>query len=324
MDDTAALERYVNHNLKIKHLRMLVALADMQTIARVAQALHLSQPAVSKMLAEMEAGLGIALFEKAGRGIKPTAYGSALIRYARDVLFNMAKAKEELRLLSTGVNGRIRVGVLVGLATQVLLSAVRSMKLSWPQVTIAIREGTHSQNIQDLQSGLIDLLVGRVYMSPELGHFEVEVLYEEPLVLVASKTHTLTQRTKLQWKDLEHVAWIMPMEDSPTHQRLLALLAQHNVRKPKNVIECVTRNLTMPLLTNGEGVGMLPLSDARLYVDQGLLEILPISLGALPAPMGMIWNKGAHISQEMALFQEKIRQANDHFVHELNLVSYQY
>lgn len=323
MNQKLNIERYIHHHLKIKHLKMLVALADQETVARVALSLNVSQPAVSKMLTEMEAGLGVELFERAGRGIKPTAFGELLIRYARDILFNLVKANEEILLLSSGVHGRIRVGILVGLATQVLLSAVRSLKASWPNITIAIREGTHTQNMQDLRSGTIDLLIGRVYVHPDLDNFEVEVLYEEPLVLVAAHDHPLVQKHKIQWKDLESLPWIMPMEDSPTHQRLLALLAQHNLKKPKNIIECVTRNLTIPILSTSPHVGMLPLSDARLYVQQGILEILPISLGALPAPMGMIWNKGAHFSQVLSIFQEHIRRANEAFLSELNLNSYQ-
>ncbi len=323
MQQKANIERYIHHHLKIKHLKMLVALADQETVAKVAVTLNVSQPAVSKMLAEMETGLGIELFERAGRGIRPTAYGDLLIRYARDILFNLVKANEEIHLLSSGVNGRIRVGILVGLATQVLLSAVKTLKAGWPNITIAIREGTYTQNMQDLRSGAIDLLIGRVYVHPDLDNFEVEVLYEEPLVLVAAHDHPLVQRHKIQWKDLESLPWIMPMEDSPTHQRLLSLLAQHNLKKPKNIIECVTRNLTIPLLRSSPNVGMLPLSDARQYMQEGILQILPISLGSLPAPMGMIWNKGAHISQVLSLFQEHIRRANETFLSELNLQSYQ-
>ena len=317
------IERYIHQHLKIKHLKMLVALAEQGTIARVAVSLHVSQPAVSKMLAEMEAGLGIELFERAGRGIKPTAFGDLLIRYSRDILFNLMKANEEIHLLSSGINGRIRVGILVGLATEVMLAAVKSLKASWPNITIAIREGTYTQNMQDLRSGTIDLLVGRVYVHPDLDNFEIEILYEEPLVLVVAHDHPLVQRHKILWKDLESLPWIMPMEDSPTHQRLLSLLAQHNLKKPKNIIECVSRNLTIPLLSISPNIGMLPLSDARQYKQQGVLEILPVSLGALPAPMGMIWNKGAHISQVLSLFQEHIRRANEVFLNGLNLSSYQ-
>lgn len=322
MSQNAKIERYINHHLKIKHLKMLVELADQESVARAALTLHVSQPAVSKMLAEMELGLDVQLFERAGRGIRPTAFGELMIRYAREILFNLVKANEEMHTLSSGAKGHVRIGILAGLATQTILAAVKSMKANWPNITVAIREGKHVQNIHDLALGNLDLLIGRVYINPEFENFEVEIMYEEPLVLVVARNHPLVHRANLAWKDLENLPWIMPGDDSPTHQRLLQLLAQHNIKKPKNIIECVARNITIPLLSMAPHIGMLPLSDARLYAQQGILEILPLSLGELPAPMGMIWNKTSHISEAQSLFQEQIRRALGAFVSELTVGSY--
>lgn len=317
MSQNAKIARYIHHQLKVKHLKMLVELADQASVAQVAKNLHVTQPAVSKMLAEMESGLELELFERVGRGIKPTAYGELLIRYAREILLSLVKANEEIHSLSVGTKGHLRVGILAGLATQTILSAVRSMKANWPNITISIREGKHSQNIHDLAAGNLDLLIGRIYLNPECEEFEVEILYEEPLVLVVSRQHPLVNKHPLDWKDLENLPWIMPGEDSPTHQRLLQLLAQHNVKKPKNIIECVARNITIPLLSSPPQIGMLPLSDARQYEKQGLFSILPLSLGELPAPLGMIWNKTSNVSEAQRLFQDQIRLALGGFVAQL-------
>lgn len=322
MSHNAKIARYIHHHLKIKHLKMLVELADQSSVAQVAKTLHVTQPAVSKMLAEMEAGLDLELFERVGRGIKPTAFGELMIRYAREILLNLVKANEEILSLTSGTKGHIRIGILAGLATQTILTAVKNMKANWPNITIAIREGKHAQNIHDLAMGHLDLLIGRVYLNPDCEDFEVEIMYEEPLVLVVAKHHPLVHKHPLEWSDLENLPWIMPGEDSPTHQRLLQLLAQHNIKKPKNIIECVARNITIPLLSMPPHIGMLPLSDARQYAQQGIFEILPLSLGELPAPMGMIWNKTSHISEAQTLFQDQIRRALAGFVSELTVGRY--
>ena len=322
MSHNAKIAKYIHHHLKIKHLKVLVELADQSSVAQVAKTLHVTQPAVSKMLAEMEAGLELELFERVGRGIKPTAFGELMIRYAREILLNLVKANEEISSLTSGTKGHIRIGILAGLATQIILTAVKNMKANWPNITIAIREGKHAQNIHDLAMGNLDLLIGRVYLNPECEDFEVEIMYEEPLVLVVAKQHPLVHKHPLEWSDLENLPWIMPGEDSPTHQRLLQLLAQHNIKKPKNIFECVARNITIPLLSMPPHIGMLPLSDARQYAQQGMFEILPLSLGELPAPMGMIWNKTSHISEAQTLFQDQIRRALAGFVSELTVGRY--
>ncbi len=310
MVDTLPIERYFARNLKIKHLRLLVELADKQTVAQVANVLNVSQPAVSKMLGEMEEGIGIALFERAGRGIKPTASGECLIRHAREILFNLQKAHQEMRSLASGAVGKVSIGVLSVVSTTVIPRAIKIMKTSWPNVTISIREASVDQQLQDLRAGNIDLLVGRVFSERAADYLQEEVLYEDPLVIVTSSKNPLARRDNLSWKDINGLPWITSLEDSPTHQRLIALLNKHGLDKPTDVIESVSRTVNIPLLMEPPRLGLLSLSAARQLMSEGVLQILPLNMGHLPSPVGMIWNKNQPLSQAALTFQDCIRQAS--------------
>lgn len=310
MIDTLPIEKYFARQLKIKHLRLLVELADKQTVAQVAATLHVSQPAVSKMLGEMEEGIGVKLFERAGRGIKPTPSGECLIRHAREVLFNLQKAHQEMRSLATGTVGKVTVGILSVVSTTIIPKAVKILKASWPNVTLCIMDGTVDQLLHELREGKIDMVIGRVFSERAAEHLQEEVLYDDPLVIVTSSKNPLARRDNLTWMDLNNLPWILSVEESPTHQRMINLLAKNGLNKPTDVIESVSRSVNVPLLMEPPRLGLLSLSAARQLVAEGVLQILPLNLGHLPSPVGMIWNKTRPLSHAALTFQDCIRQAS--------------
>jgi DNA-binding transcriptional LysR family regulator len=95
----AELDHYMRVNLKPKHLQLVVALDDFRNIGQVAANANVTQPAVSKALAELERGLGVRLFERTARGVRPTIYGECLVRHARSVIANLTQTRDELRAL---------------------------------------------------------------------------------------------------------------------------------------------------------------------------------------------------------------------------------
>jgi DNA-binding transcriptional LysR family regulator len=314
-----SLEKYINHHLKIKHLRLLVELGDHHTVAKAAVTLNVSQPAVSKMLSEMESGFGVELFERAGRGIRPTMFGEALIRHAREVLFNLVRANEEFRILSKGAEGRISIGTLSGFATEVLVSATQAIKQRYPHINLAISENTAEQNLLALRSGKIDLFIGKLTEQLDTDYLEHQFLYEENMVLVAAKTHPLSHRTQLEWSDLISLPWILPLEESPSYQRLMKLLQHENLETPKNTIECGSQHFALPLLMTPPNIGLLPLSSARRYANEGKLHILPLSLPNIPSSICVMWNTSKTVPESVEIFKGAIQRSSEQFAAELSI-----
>lgn len=103
---------YVRTRLKTSQLLLVVALAEEGNIHRAAEALNMTQPAASKLLRELEEMLEAVLFERLPRGVRPTLYGDALIRYARAVLGSLEQAQDELAALKAGRLGHVTVGAI--------------------------------------------------------------------------------------------------------------------------------------------------------------------------------------------------------------------
>src|SRR5262245_12866214 len=108
----AELDWYLLINLKARHLRLVVAIDTYRNLTQVADITHVTVPAVSKALAELERGLGLELFTRTTQGLKPTPYGECLIRHAREMLTSLNQARDELKALSTGTQGKVNIGVL--------------------------------------------------------------------------------------------------------------------------------------------------------------------------------------------------------------------
>jgi len=105
---------FVRARLKLRHLQLLVALDEQRNLGRAAASLSVTQPAASKLLAEVETMLGTVLFERLPRGMEPNLYGEVLIRRARSVLIELEAAATELGAMRAGSTGRVTVGAVTG------------------------------------------------------------------------------------------------------------------------------------------------------------------------------------------------------------------
>jgi DNA-binding transcriptional LysR family regulator len=204
------LDWYLQINLKARHLRLLVAIDTYRNLTQVAEVTHVTVPAVSKSLAELERGLGLALFSRTTRGLMPTPYGECLIRHARTMLAILHQARDELKALSSGAEGKVRIGMLPASASVLVPHALSLLKHQSPGTNVTVIEGTTESLLPELWQGRLDLVVGRLPPPDTLGSFEEKELLEEPVVLMTGRHHPLARRKTLDWSDLCDYPWILP------------------------------------------------------------------------------------------------------------------
>src|ERR1044072_9798173 len=119
----AAMPWFLRARLKTRQLMLLIAIGDEGNIHRAAEILNMSQPAASKLLKDLEDVLGISLFERLPRGMRPTWYGETMIRHARIALSSLTQAGSELEALKTGGFGEVSVGAVTGPAVSLVRQA---------------------------------------------------------------------------------------------------------------------------------------------------------------------------------------------------------
>ncbi|MDP1533685.1 MAG: LysR family transcriptional regulator [Rubrivivax sp.] len=134
-----AAQAFVMRRMSLRHMRVLLALAEERGLSAAAEALHVTQPAVSKALAEIEQGLGATLYSRRGRGFRATSLGSKLIALARKLEADLTRGGEDVASTVRGASGELLIGATNAALAQVLPEAMAAMKRDHPNVTLSAR-----------------------------------------------------------------------------------------------------------------------------------------------------------------------------------------
>ncbi len=303
------LDWYLRAQLKPRQLHLLVALDDLRNLGRVASRLHVSQPAVSLALAELEKGLGFRLFERSAKGVVPNSYGECLIRQARAVLACLAQAHDELQALHSGLAGKVTVGALPAMTPGLLPRALAALKQGAPGSRVVVLEGAMEALLPELRSGAVDLIVGRLGQAERSSDLSQEALYAGPNVVVVGRQHPLARRRKLAWAELQPYPWVLPPLGSLSREPLDNALRHHGIVLSDDAIETLSVHVIAGYLQLSPSLGLLAQPVARHYVEHGWLAQLPLSLPDPLRPIGMTWNRHKARAPALQTFMDCLRVA---------------
>ena len=288
----AQIDRVLRSNIKLRHLQLLVALDQFRHLGRTAEFLSVSQPAVSKMLTEVESMFGLALFNRSTRGSEPTAGGEAIIRFARSVLADYERTRDEIAAVESGVAGRARVGAMVVALPVLLARAVEMLKRRSAQATVLVEEGDLTHLLPKLRLGELDLFVGRLepgYAAPDLV---TEPLFNEPMVAVVQPGHALGRKTRPAWADLVALPSVMPPPWASLRVKLEQQFHKHGLQPPTDVIETASFLGLLTFVAQRDAVAFMARSVGRHFEREGLVKVLPLTIGVELPPIGMMTMRG--------------------------------
>jgi len=299
---------HIRSRLKTRHWLLLVALDDQRNMHRAAAAIAMTQPAATRLLADLERVLGVRLFERGARGVAPNLYGASLIRHARVILATMRHVREELAAIAEGAMGKIAVGVFISGAAVLVPRAVALFKRDNPWINVLLRDDPAGVLIDALRRGEIDLVVGRLASVEAAEGLAFESFYTEPMRLVVRAGHPLARRRRLDLAALHDGAWVFPTPEAAYRSLLDASFRQAGVEPPRNVVESrsVVSNLT--LLRETDMIGVMPDGLARQYVALGILRQLLVALPPNTGPIGAITVPGRPAPPGTADLLQALRQ----------------
>src|SRR5919198_4109849 len=148
---------YAWRMLDVQRLRVLAAVADQGSFSAAAEALFLTQPAVSRQIAALEREAGVQLVERRARGVRLTHAGGVALTHARAVLARLAMAETQLKALANLEAGHLRLGAFASANTSLLPDAIASFKQRYPAVEVSMAGGDIRRNLAAVQAGELDL-----------------------------------------------------------------------------------------------------------------------------------------------------------------------
>jgi DNA-binding transcriptional LysR family regulator len=274
--------------LRIRHLEVFVALVRTGSQSATAAALHVTQPALSKWLRELEENAGVALFER-GRPMRLTLYGEVLLRYAQRVLGDSLRTADELAALSSGSSGHVRVGVLHAVAPTLVPRAVAHCRRGAPRVQITLHEDSQDNLLPRLQRHELDCVIGRLQVDFARRGVLTEALYDEPVCAVVGRHHPLLARRRVSWQQAAAYPWILPLPGTPMRTRLASEFAAAGIPEPRDPIESVSLLINEGLLRVTDMISVVSRQLAQHYAAAGTLAILPLPMRHALGPIGLVW-----------------------------------
>jgi molybdate transport repressor ModE-like protein len=259
---------------RLRHLQLLLAVADHGTLKRAAAQVGISQPAATQAISELERLLEVPLFERQVRGMRVSESGRVVLPVVRQALQALEVSLEALAALQAGANGLLRVGAIPAATASLLAAALPELADRHPQLQLQVFEGTPPHLLNELAAGGLQVLLTR---RPEsLGsRFIFEPLGTDEAIVVAGPRHPLAGQRQVTREQLADYPWMVP----PVGVQARALYEAFVVARPPGTVHPVSTSspaLILALLTDNRTVAMGPASLALPYIREGRLVQLAV------------------------------------------------
>ena len=283
--------------LKLTHLRLMAALAETPALGAAAARLPVTQPAASRLLAEIERIVGRPVHVRAGRGLTLTAEGAALALRAARIVTEIGEAGREIEEIAGGTAGEVRIGAVTGPALDRVLPALRTARLVLPRVAVEVEVAPSDLLGEMLLSGRLDLTVARLPAGLDHALFDFAPLEDEPVGLVVRQGHALVGRPRPSASELLAYDWILPGPGAILRRTVLARLAELGLPPPQGRIATASFLFTLALLRQSNAIAPLARSVADLFsATGGPFATLDDDLGIRVAPFGILTRAGSHLT----------------------------
>lgn len=317
--DWAVRDSLVRRGLKLRHLRLLVALQETRQVSAAATALNMSQPVASRLLAEIERIVGAPLYDRHPRGVSLLPAGARLAERARNMLAELDVAGRELVELREGARGAVRIGAVTGPALEIVLPTLRRLRSTHPNIDAQIAVERSPALIGELAAGRLDFVIGRLTSDDKASDFETIPIGEEAAGLMVRQDHPLAGAADATITDCVAYEWVMQPPEGLITQVVARYLEERGVPPPRRVTRTSSLLMTLALVSQTDAIAPVARSvidhcggDSRLA---GRVALLPLALDLSVSVYSLLRIKGralppaAGVVFEMIV--ERARALND-------------
>lgn len=270
-------------SLDPRHLRAFLAVVDSGSLGRAAELMHLSEPAVSRIVKRLETQLAVQLFERRTTGMELTSFGQALLPHANLLHCQAEEAVAEIDALRGLDHGLLRVGAVASAAIMILPRVLDRLLLRWPGLHVHITEAVEDQLLVALASNAIDVAIsGEIPDNYEIVKVS-EHGFQDRFSVIVSARHRFAGRADLTIEDLLDEEWVMPSEIAAPRQFLNEVLERLGVAwRPTVRIETRSPAAIKAMVAASQFLGWLP--EPLFAAEQAAGMICPVSVKEFDVP----------------------------------------
>ena len=292
--------------IKTRHLTTFLEIARHGSVGKAAETLHVSQPAVTRTLRELEEELGCALVERDGRGIRLTTAGQEFRRHAGASLAALRKGIDAVRRVTANESPPLRIGALPTVSARIMPPAVRGL-LRASDARLVIVTGENAVLLDQLTRGELDVVVGRLAAPERMVGLTFEHLYSERVVFVVRCGHPLLEAPTFDFSALRSYPVIMPTRAAIIRPFVDRLLIAHGLADLHARIESVSDSFGRAFLRETDAIWIISQGVVANEIAAGTLARLPIDTSDTRGAVGITLRADREPSPILDLFARVLR-----------------
>src|SRR6266566_2547225 len=291
-------EQRLGRHLKLRDLNVLLAVAKCGSMGKAAVQLSVSQPAISKVIAEMEHTLGVRLLDRSPLGVEPTIYARALLDRGVIAFDELRQALKHIEFLADPSVGELRIGTSIVVATSLVNSVLGQLTRRYPRIVFHLLVADPDMASRALEERKVDLLA--LHINEQVKeHLQAEVLYDEPFVIVAGARNPWIRRSRIELADLMNEPWTLPPPDSLFGSVIVEAFRASGLDFPRTTVIANTSPARIALVASSRFLTIIPYS---LLANHPALKRLPVDLPTATRPVGIFTLKNRTLGPVAQLF----------------------
>jgi DNA-binding transcriptional LysR family regulator len=298
----------IGRRLRLRDLHILLAVAKSGSMGRAASELAMSQPSVSKAIADLEHAVGLRLLDRSPQGIEPTIYGRALLKCGVAVFDDLRQGVKELEFLVDPTAGELRIGCTEPLAAGFVATVIDQLSRQYPRLDfVVIPADRVTLRNRELRERNVEVVVAPTLgLDPE-ADMDVETLFDDRQVVLAGPRSKWVNRRNIALADLLDEPWVLPPRDSVVGAYLAEAFRAGGLEPPRAHVVSFSIPLHLHLIATGRFVTMLPISMLHLGRQLPLRE-LAVAAPAFPRPIGIMTLRNRMLTPVAKLFIQHARE----------------
>lgn len=243
-----------SNRLQLKDFRLILAIQRAGQLALAAESMSITQPAASRMLANIEQHIGSKVFERHPKGMKPTAVGEVLARNALNLLRELEETEREVRAVGAGLAGTARVGSVTGGAVAFVVPAIQELKETATGADIHVDVASSDMLIEGLVNGEYDFILSRIPAGTNARQFSILRGRVEIVHFLVRQGHPLTTKGPFDLSDLTEYEWVVQAPHTPLRKALEEALITNNISPPSEIINTTSLLVTIAYLESSNAI----------------------------------------------------------------------
>jgi DNA-binding transcriptional LysR family regulator len=308
MEGSVQWEDRIGRRLKLRDVNVLLAVVQSKSMARAAARLAVSQPVVSKAIADLEHTLGVRLLDRSRQGVEPTPYGQALLKRGLAAFDELRQGVKDIEFLADPTAGEVRIGTTTAMVIGLIPVVINRLYQQHPRLVFHIVSGSSGVALnRELRERSFDFIIGRLFAKMD-EDLTAEPLFDDEIVVVAGAQNRWVGRRKIELAQLLDEPWIMPTPETSVGILIARTFHRCGLNVPQAAVISDSIQMYGALLASGPFLAMYPRSILQFSDKHLCPKVLPVRLPDQPHPVGIVTLKNRTLGSTARLFIDCVRE----------------